>query len=82
MSKQVKTTLQQVSCDRRGHPRAFCFRAKKVTVEKILDDWEEAGCWWQGERPRRVYKLLGDSGAVYEIHHQAPLGWHLHRLYD
>jgi hypothetical protein len=51
-------------------------------VSEILDQWEEAGCWWQGEQARRVYRVQAAGGAIYELHHQPPAGWRLYRSYD
>ena len=63
-------------------PGSFLWRGRRVGVSEILDDWEEAGCWWLGEEPRRVYRVLGSTGARYELHRQESVGWKLHRVFD
>jgi hypothetical protein len=70
-----------VSADPRGRPRRFRWGRREVTIHEIVDRWEEAGCWWQGERPRRVYRARSSEGALYELHHHAD-GWRLYRAYD
>jgi Domain of unknown function (DUF6504) len=72
----------QVEVGLREVPVAFRWRNRPIAVREILDDWEEAGCWWAGEAPRRVYRLLGSNGTVYELHQQAPCGWSLQRVFD
>ena len=72
---QVEVGLPEV-------PVAFRWRNRRIVVREILDDWEEVGCWWAGEAPRRVYRLLGSNGTVYELHQQAPDGWRLQRVLD
>ena len=70
-----------VSADARGRPQRFRWKGREVTLREIVDHWEEAGCWWLGERPRRVYRARSSDGALYELHHQAE-GWRLYRAYD
>lgn len=65
-----------------GLPRIFRWRGRQITVRDVFDDWEEAGCWWLGEDPRRVYRVVASCGAAYELHHQASSGWRLHRVFD
>ena len=66
----------------RGDPQAFLYRGRRIKVRHIIDDWEEEGCWWLDEEPRRVYRLLGTDETLYELHHFAASGWRLFRTYD
>ncbi len=68
--------------ERDQHPVALLWRGRQVRVNEIRDDWEEVGCWWLGEEPRRVYRVLGDNGVLYELHRQESLGWRLQRVFD
>jgi hypothetical protein len=81
MSKRLdrKTT---VSADTKGRPLFLHHGRRQIEVEEILEEWEEAGCWWRGEQARRVYCVRCADGAIYEIHHQPPAGWRLYRAYD
>lgn len=92
MSKRLDSPLKWVE-EENGLPRAFRWQGRRIVVNEILDQWEEAGCWWQGEPARRVYRVQAASGAVFELHHQPPaLGarasdragtcWRLYRGYD
>jgi hypothetical protein len=65
-----------------GLPQAFRWRGRQVVVGEVLDDWEEAGCWWLQEEPRRVYRVCGTGGTVYELHYQPTHGWRLQRVFD
>ncbi len=71
-----------VSTDNRGRPVRFAHLRRVRRVQQLLDEWEEAGCWWQGEAPRRVYRVLTMEGTVCELHHHPPAGWRLVRTYD
>jgi hypothetical protein len=66
----------------RGAPQAFSWRGRRVNVRQILDDWEEEGCWWLDEEPRRVYRVLGHDDTLYELHQFVASGWRLFRTYD
>jgi len=81
MSKRLNQKVP-VTCDRKGRPLRFRHDHRQIAVEEILDQWEEAGCWWRGERARRVYRVQGRGGGIYELHHQPPEGWRLYRTYD
>ncbi|HJN19310.1 MAG TPA: DUF6504 family protein [Armatimonadota bacterium] len=65
-----------------GLPTAFAWQERQYVVREVLDDWEEAGCWWLDEEPRRVYRVLTDNDAIYELHRLPKTGWELHRVYD
>lgn len=81
MSKRLDQAVQ-VTPDGGGRPARFRLGRRQIEVEEILEEWEEAGCWWQGEQARRVYCVRGGGGAVYELHHQPPAGWRLYRAFD
>jgi hypothetical protein len=81
MSKRLDLPLRVVE-EKDGLPLAFHWRGRRIVVSEILDQWEEAGCWWQGEQARRVYRVQPAGGAIYELHHQSPAGWRLYRSYD
>jgi hypothetical protein len=70
-----------VIADRRGRPQRFRRGRRAAVISEIVDHWEEAGCWWLGERPRRVYRARSTDGALYELHHHAD-GWRLYHTYD
>ena len=65
-----------------GAPKAFVWRGLRLPISKVLDDWEEEGCWWLEEEPRRVYRVQANNNAIYELHWLAVSGWELHRVYD
>jgi hypothetical protein len=70
-----------VLVDEQQRPAAFRLGRRRLEVQRVLDEWEEAGCWWRGEEPRRVYRVLAE-GAIYELHHLSSSGWELQRVYD
>ena len=80
MSKVIHQSIE-VKTDGRGRPLMLAWERREVVVREVLDCWEEAGLWWEGELPRRVYRLMGRDGVVYEVHH-SDQSWRLYRLYD
>ena len=62
-----------------GEPHLFLWRGHRVKVREIIDDWEEEGCWWRDEEPRRVYRVLGHDGTLYELHRLTLSGWQMFR---
>ena len=67
----------QVVANARGEPVRVRNRGRWRQIAHIADAWEEAGCWWRGETPRRIFRVLTVEGAAYELHHQASAGWQL-----
>jgi hypothetical protein len=80
MTKRIDQPIT-VTADQRGWPQRFRWRRRQVAIGEIVDHWEEAGCWWLSEPPRRVYRARSTAGALYELHHRAD-GWRLYRAYD
>lgn len=81
MSKHIDQAIMVIH-DKRGRPQRFRWGRRQVTIREIVDQWEEAGCWWLGERPRHVYRARSAQGALYELHHQHADGWRLYRAFD
>lgn len=81
MTKHMNRVVDVVENDD-GLPSALCWRGRHIALSEILDDWEEAGCWWLQEEPRWIYRVCGTDGVVYELHRQAPEGWRLYRVFD
>jgi len=81
MSKRIPQTVEvQVRQD--GLPGGLRWAGRRIGIRRVFDDWEEAGCWWLQEEPRQVYRVVGDNGVAYELHHQASSGWRLYRVFD
>ncbi len=70
-----------VELDGRGRPVRLQHRGGMVQVVAVVEEWEEAGCWWQGEETRRVYRVLTAGGVVCEMHGQGG-EWRLVRVLD
>jgi hypothetical protein len=67
----------------RDLPSRFSWDGQSVAVTAVLDHWEEAGLWWEGEPVRHIYRVNDAEGRCYEIHQELPEGdWWLYRVYD
>ncbi|HEY8552294.1 MAG TPA: DUF6504 family protein [Thermaerobacter sp.] len=71
-----------VETDDHGRPcRFFWRRWHRVTC--VLDEWREAGAWWDGEGERWVVRLLTEEGGVFELERGAGSSrWVLYKVYD
>lgn len=81
MTKRLDEQVK-VFVDVRGRPVCITRGRKSVRAVRLVDEWEEASQWWQGEQPIRVYRVLTSEGAVWELHRFAHGGWRLYRIYD
>ncbi len=81
MSKRIDRPIP-VTPHPDGSPRVFMWRDHRMAIRDLLDAWEEAGCWWLGETPRWVFRVLAGDGAVYDVHHHEAGEWRLYRVVD
>lgn len=51
-----------------GSPETFAWRGRSYRVQQIIECWKEAGCWWDYEPEREVYRLLDSAGKTFELH--------------
>jgi hypothetical protein len=81
MSKRLEERVH-VFADARGRPLRVRRGRRQIQVRQIVDEWEEASRWWQGEKAIRVYRVLTSEEAVWELHHQGADDWRLYRIHD
>ena len=81
MSKRLDERIEVIA-DAQGRPLRLRRGPRQVQVQQIVDEWEEASCWWQGEKAIRVYRVLTSDGVVWELHYHASNHWRLYRIYD
>ena len=63
-------------------PVAFIWQGRRRIVREIVEEWQEAGRWWEGEGERRFVRLLTTDSAC-ELYCHLPSGqWYLHRILD
>ena len=75
MSRRIDAEVRGPDADR---PLWFIWRGCRYTVLDVLDDWMEAGCWWDGEPERHVWVVRTDAG-IYELARMADGRWWLYR---
>ena len=78
---EMKEKSIGIEWDGRGRPVRLQHRGGRIQVVAVVEEWEEAGCWWQGEEPRRVYRVLTAGGQVCEVHGQGG-EWRVVRVLD
>jgi hypothetical protein len=81
MTTSFERPLQVVE-DPYGQPQVFLWRGRRIRVRHVLEEWEEVGCWWLDEEPRRVFRVLDAGDTLYELHRFLVSGWRLARTYD
>lgn len=81
MEKSFKNI--NVSCSSRGIPRVIQGSKGEITVEKVLESWNDTGCWWEGENEKIFYRLYCRGGGILEIFCDLASGnWYIYRVYD
>ncbi|HHW10597.1 MAG TPA: hypothetical protein GXX29_11550 [Firmicutes bacterium] len=81
MSKIIRQPIT-VMPDGAGRPQCFTWRRRQYKVEALVEDWLEAGSWWDGEGEKAFYRLQCGEG-LYEIYHDlAEKAWYLYRVLD
>lgn len=78
-----KLVEAQVSVEANGHgPARFWWRQRWVKVDRVVEEWTDAGAWWDGEREKTFYRVLSARGGVYELYREEPGRWVLYKVYD
>lgn len=47
---------------------SFLWQGRRYDICQVLERWREAGCWWDGEAQREVFRIRGAAGSIYELH--------------
>jgi hypothetical protein len=80
MSKRISEPVH-ITKFHRGRPAAFLWRSRALTIEGVIDWWEEAGCWWRREKPRRFFHVRCSGGLLCELEETGGT-WVLSRMLD
>lgn len=61
----------------------FRWRGRRYVIEAILDSWQEAGCWWEGEPVTEGFHVAFQGGGTGILLYRRPQGpWVLDRIDD
>jgi hypothetical protein len=83
MNKLAHRTTR-VALDKRRHtPATFRWRGKLYRVSAVQECWRLVGKWWDGEGERTFFRVLAESGGVFEIcYDHGRQNWMLERVED
>ncbi|MCL6451243.1 MAG: DUF6504 family protein [Acetobacteraceae bacterium] len=82
MTRAVETPVQVVAGPE-GRPRRFRWRRRWYAVSRVLDEWTDSGCWWEGEGEKRFFRVETAAGSMLELYRDVSTsGWVLYRVYD
>jgi hypothetical protein len=70
----------QVETDRRGAPQRLRWGNEWRRVEQVLDGWHELGRWWDGEQPRRFWRV--EIGGVCDLSLDGERVWRVEVVWD
>ncbi|MDQ7794718.1 MAG: hypothetical protein RDU89_09985 [bacterium] len=71
-----------VRSDGGGRPVAVRWEGRFL-LARILDAWEDAGAWWEGEGEKNFYRVELTSGPLVELCRDTGTGsWYVYRVYD
>lgn len=63
-----------------GRPTTLCLGTVRREVQGVLDSWVEAGRWWEGEHPRRFYRV--DAGGRFDLSCDPDGQWRVEIAWD
>ena len=64
----------------RGEPLAFTTRSGQHRVERIVDQWQESGRWWDGEPRKQFWRV--DAGGMFDLSCDEHQRWRLELAWD
>ena len=68
--------------ERDGNPVAFTFR-ERYDIAEVLECWQEAGEWWQGQQTREIFRVMTSLGGVFELERSVGSDdWRLYKVWD
>ncbi|HHW06948.1 MAG TPA: hypothetical protein GXX34_05365 [Clostridia bacterium] len=66
-----------------GKPAGFGWRGTYYPIQRILDCWKDAGCWWEGENTKIFYRVIAVQGSIFEIYLDTRQdAWFIYKIYD
>lgn len=78
MNKQVDVTMGPG-----GRPVAFKWSGGRYRVREVLDNWLEAGRWWEQETEKATWRVATFEGGVFELTFDPGIKrWLLYKAYD
>lgn len=66
---------------REGKPHTFTDGDYTHTVQIVVDQWQEAGAWWEDEPPRHLYRVTTTHCYPYDLE-RVGNGWFIYRVWD
>lgn len=56
-----------VRVDAAGKPLDFTYKGLRHRIVRVLEVWQEAGEWWEGQGDRTVYRVATAGGGIFEL---------------
>lgn len=83
MSRLVDQPLDRIEVGPGGRPISFRWRGRLWTVDRTVEVWKDAGCWWEGEGEKVFFRLEVGGTRLVEIYRDGATGkWFIYRVYD
>ena len=73
----------QVDCSQTSEPCRIKYKNRPLQVTKLLECWQDTGCWWAGESEKIFYRLVLEDKSIREIYYDLDQReWYLYKTYD
>lgn len=69
----------EVRTDSAGMP--ISIEGARLDVVRVVEQWTDIGCWWEGEREKSFFRVETSGGALLELYREGDR-WVLYRVYD
>jgi len=63
----MNRAIQIVLDSRRRAPAAFRWRGRLHRVIAVQECWRLVGAWWDGEGERTFFRVLTESGGIFDL---------------
>ncbi len=63
-----------------GGPRVIELSGAQRPIVRVLDRWLETGRWWEGEAPRRFWRV--EAGGLFDLSCDEQGQWRVEAVWD
>jgi hypothetical protein len=82
MSRLVEQPITGMTLDARRYPRTCTCQGRRWQVQRVVEAWQDAGAWWEGEEEKTFWRVVVSGGGIVELYQTKKGDWSLYRIWD